>query len=217
MYYNRRCMDAKKDDFSPRHMVTGVVLAGGSSGRFGADKRTVKIGDRTMFQHVADILRGVFDNVFAAVGGPSDGVIFDETPAVRDVFPGSGPLAGIHAGLSIGRTPYIFVAGCDMPLIKAGLVRHMASLTPGFDAVAPIVNGRIEPLHAVYASICRSRAQELLEGGEGAPRALLNSVNTRYVEEEELRRFDPDLAGFIGVNTPDDLEEVKRRLAISPN
>ncbi len=104
-----------------------------------------------------------------------------------------------------------------MPLINTRLVRHLASLAPGFDAVAPIVRGRIEPLHTVYSGGCGVQAQELLESGEGAPRALLESVRTRYVEEAELRRFDPDLAGFFNVNTPDDLAEALKKLAISPN
>jgi molybdopterin-guanine dinucleotide biosynthesis protein A len=37
-------------------------------------------------------------------------------------------------------------------------------------------------------------------------------VSVRYVEEAELRRFDPSLRSFFNVNTPADLAELPRLL-----
>jgi molybdopterin-guanine dinucleotide biosynthesis protein A len=40
---------------------------------------------------------------------------------------------------------------------------------------------------------------------------LLEHVNVRYLDEEEVRQFDPAGASFFNINTPADYQEALRR------
>jgi molybdopterin-guanine dinucleotide biosynthesis protein A len=199
-----------------KHDIHAVVLAGGTSGRFGSDKRFAPIGGTTMLQHVVALLSSVFPQV-TVVTEPHPSLNITGADIVWDTFPRKGPLAGIHAALSKTVSQHIMVAACDMPLISMSLVRHIVSLRAEHRAVAPMVAGRPEPLLAVYSIDCLPELEMILDSGGGPVRSLLEAVSAHYVEEEELRRFDPDLQSFFNVNTPEELEEASRRLAVDSN
>jgi molybdopterin converting factor small subunit len=77
--------------------------------------------------------------------------------------------------------------------------------------VVPHWQGRFQPLHAVY----RNSVLPLLEGqlarGELRPVFLFDKVRTRRIEEEEIRRFDPEGSSFFNMNTPEDYAEALTR------
>ena len=66
----------------------------------------------------------------------------------------------------------------------------------------------IEPLHAVY------RKQPLLDYLEShehlSMRAMVRSMNARYLSIDEIRALDPDLRTFTNINRPEDLERISR-------
>lgn len=43
-------------------------------------------------------------------------------------------------------------------------------------------------------------------------RDLMAAVNTKYVSQEEVARYDSHLTSFFNVNTPSDLKEAERLL-----
>jgi molybdopterin-guanine dinucleotide biosynthesis protein A len=195
----------------------GVVLAGGTSRRLGSDKRVIILEGQTLLQRAIAALQGVFERVCVAAGPACDLVLPGGVEAVHDVYPGDGPLAGIHASLSACRAPYAFVAACDMPFLNASLVRQLLDMASGYDAVVPRAGGKAQCLHAVYAAGCAVQAEDLLLAGERAVERLLGGVRVRYVEEEDLRRLDPGLSSFFNVNTPEDLAEAEIRAASLSN
>ena len=79
---------------------------------------------------------------------------------VPDLYPGAGPLAGLHAGLSAMTGELLLALGGDMPFVNLPLVAHMLELADGFDAVVPELplaeTGDLarEPLHAIYQRSC---------------------------------------------------------------
>jgi len=72
--------------------------------------------------------------------------------------------------------------------------------------VAPRVDGQPEPLHALYSRApCAAAAGELLAAGQGGARALLERVNTRWLERDVLAAIDPELRFLTNVNTREQL------------
>ena len=141
-------------------------------------------------------------NEFRAAALP----LLEDTRVALDLYPGLGSLGGIFSGLSAARHPYALVVGCDMPFLNPDLMRHLLSLREGFDVVAPVIDGRPEPVHAVYSRVCLPHIEERLKTGELKITGFYNRVRVRYVPEEEILRFDPDLLSFFNVNSPADLE-----------
>jgi len=99
-----------------------------------------------------------------------------------------------------------------MPALQPALLRLLLdSAGPEWDVVVPEIEGRLEPLCAVYADTAIPALQAFLEsGGRALQRALQTEVRTRRIPEAELRRYDPSLLTFTNLNTPDDLERLQR-------
>ena len=102
---------------------------------------------------------------------------------------------------------YVFVAACDMPCFHPGVVRLLFDAVAGYDAAIPSWNAdMLEPLHAVYR---RSALLDYLEEHDSlSVRAMIWSLNTRYVGMEEIREIDPDLLTFTNINNLEDLESI---------
>ena len=96
---------------------------------------------------------------------------------------------------------------CDMPFLNTNLLQYMTELSPKFDAVIPRVAGEIEPLHAIYSQKCIDAIELMMREDDLKVRGLLDRVRVRYVEEEEVNRFDPDRLSWFNINTPADLKK----------
>ena len=75
-----------------------------------------------------------------------------------------------------------------------------------------MVHDRPQPLHAVYTQRCLAMVESLLARKDAGLRDLLAAVNTKYVSQEEVARYDSRLTSFFNVNTPSDLKEAERLL-----
>lgn len=192
--------------------VTGVLLAGGRSTRMGMDKRVLSIGGSTMLERSLAVLQEVFQNVSV--------VVADELPIGvtgislwRDLIPNRGSLGGIYTGIRLAKTPYIFVAACDMPFLKATLIRYLVSLKDEVDIVMPRWGRNSHPTHAVYGHHCVPVMEDMMRSSHLSIRELVLSrtLRVRWVEQPELNRFDPEGWSFFNVNTPGDLQQARQR------
>jgi molybdenum cofactor guanylyltransferase len=144
--------------------VTGVVLAGGKSKRMGQDKALLMLNGKPLIQHVAQALQAVFAEVI--VSANSTVYNFLDLPVARDVYPDYGPLGGIHAALGSVKTPYIFVAPCDTPLLVPAIVEKLlAGAAPDLITIASTAD-RLQPSVGVYPVGCHSDLDELLASGQ---------------------------------------------------
>lgn len=184
-----------------------VVQAGGASRRMRRDKGLLPFRGRPMTAWILEQVQGFGAETFIISNTPDSYLRFG-LPVYPDVLPGYGALGGLYSALYHARYEYVVVLACDMPFINLPLLRHLRSLAPRHDVVAPRLrrNGPAEPFRAVYRRGLLPALRYALDGGELRIGAFLAMVDTRYVGEADLRRFDPDLRSFRNVNTPADLE-----------
>jgi molybdopterin-guanine dinucleotide biosynthesis protein A len=76
--------------------------------------------------------------------------------------------------------------------------------------VLPRVNGLFEPLHAIYSRNCIQPIEHILNEGKKVIIELFNYVKVRYVEADEVDRFDPKHLSFFNINTREELELAKK-------
>jgi molybdopterin-guanine dinucleotide biosynthesis protein A len=156
-----------------------------------------------------------------AVAGPVLAITNDDRldrdprlTTIRDPEPHAGVLPALLAALDAATTPLAVLVACDMPFLDPGLLRHLVGLAADCDVVMPVVDGRPEPMHAVYrVGPCRDAIQAALARNERRMISFLDHVRTRRVDEAELRQHDPELWSFFNVNPPDDLEAARRLAA----
>jgi molybdopterin-guanine dinucleotide biosynthesis protein A len=96
-----------------------------------------------------------------------------------------------------------------MPFVSTALLRALIALAADADAVVPVLDGQAEPLHAVYRTGCVPAVERALAEGRKRVNSFFDAVRVRYVGEDELRAWDPDLRSFLNVNRPDDLERAR--------
>jgi molybdenum cofactor guanylyltransferase len=185
----------------------GVILCGGESTRMGIAKETLPFGPETMLARIVRILGEACEPIVVVAAREQT---LPELPAAvivtRDRQPNRGPLAGISAGLAAlpSDVTAAYVTACDVPLLEPALVRHLFSLLQDHAAVVPVSGGHVHPLAAVYRTSLIDLIDHLLESGPFGPAALFDRIDTRRVEERELRAVDPTLATLQNLNHPRD-------------
>jgi molybdopterin-guanine dinucleotide biosynthesis protein A len=194
--------------------VSAAVIAGGRATRMGgAAKPALAVGGRSIAESQLEVLRAVFARVLVVANEPDTGPWRDlGAEVVPDRVHGVGPLGGVHAALIATETEpggVVCVAG-DMPFLSEDVLRLLRDGHPEADAVVPRVGGRAEPLLARYGPRCLAAIEAQLAAADRALHALLGRVGVAWIEEDELRAVDPDLRGFLNINTPADLERAQR-------
>ena len=194
-----------------RPLVAGVIVAGGRASRMGGrDKAFAAVGGQPIAVRTVRLFRELFSQVIVATNRP-DRFHGLDVETVSDVYPGCGPLAGIHAAMLASRHPHVFVAACDMPGLDADAIRLLVGRIADTDAIVPRWDGDVEPLHAVYAVACAPALEASLRAGRYALRDVLALLRVDYVAEAELRAVRGAAASLINVNTPEELAAVGGR------
>ncbi|OGC04295.1 hypothetical protein A2276_06820 [candidate division WOR-1 bacterium RIFOXYA12_FULL_43_27] len=193
--------------------MNGIILAGGKSLRFGEDKAFVKIGEgedlypRFLIEIIIGLLARLFDKVIIVTNYPEK---YKNYPVeiVVDRIRGVGPLGGIHAGLLASDTEHNFIMACDMPFPQAELVRFLGSRAKNQDLIIPKRGEGFEPLFSVYSKNCIAAIERQIKTGNYKIQEMFSGLDVEFVEEEDLRRFDPALISFLNLNTKKDLERI---------
>jgi molybdopterin-guanine dinucleotide biosynthesis protein A len=207
------------DTSTPHHLITLLVMAGGRSRRMGRDKAWLEIDGLPLVERVVQRLAGLAGEVLFSAREPEPYAALCNRlslPAAvaLDRYPDAGPLAGLEAGLAAAAHELVFSVATDMPFVNPSLVRHLLSLSDGYDAVVPLTpHGDTlepEPLHAVYRRTCLPDIRAQLDAGRRRVVSFLPEVRVRYVTPDEMTAFDPDLRSFANINTPEEWEEQMR-------
>jgi FdhD protein len=183
--------------------VTGVILAGGRSGRMGSDKALLPYQGGRFIEAIHRRMEELFEEVIVATGETAR---YDFLPCrrVTDLHPGMGALGGIHAALRASDSEKVFVVACDMPHLAPDLIRHLCSLAEEADVVVPEGVGGLEPLHAVYRKGVLPAVEDALRNGQCRVVSFFDRVRVRRVPLAEVVRIDPDLRAFRNINTPEE-------------
>jgi molybdopterin-guanine dinucleotide biosynthesis protein A len=152
--------------------MLGVVLAGGESRRMGRDKALLDWGGEPLWKRQVAVLRAAGASR-VVVGRRAGQAPIAYPDCCLDVFSDSGPLAGLHAALSIGGHPLVAVLAVDMVGIDAAWFEWLAALCrPGVGAAARHARS-LEPLAAIYPSEALPEAAARLSRGELSVRGLV--------------------------------------------
>ena len=192
--------------------ISCIVLAGGKSSRLGRDKVVEIIGSKSLLQWVVSCLSFFNRDIILVTAKGQSLPQFTDYPKLKvaaDIYPGKGSLGGIYTGLAASDSFHNLVVACDMPFLNQALLHYMVQLSTNFDLVVPRWDDMVEPLHAVYSKGCLASIERLLKQGDLSVTRLFSLVKVRYVEAEEIDRFDPKHLSFFNINTEADLEEAR--------
>ena len=177
----------------------------------GRDKALLPLGGKPLIEHVLERVSGLGDEILITTNKP-DEYAFLGLRMVADHQPGAGALDGLLTALEAARCERVLLLACDMPFVSRPLLDHMLGIDSDSEVVIPRREGKLQPLHAIYATSCAASVREALGSGEKRMISFFPSVQTWIVEQEILDRYDPNGLSFFNVNTPDDLEQAEQTL-----
>ncbi len=175
-----------------------VILAGGASSRMGTCKALLQVGGKTMLDRICDALKA-FDLIVLSINDPS---LEGRLPCVRDLYPGAGPLAGIHAALSGTKKSALFCVPCDLPGFTSRIPCLLMDAMPEQSQVIICRDstGRLHPLCGIYRKSVLPVLEQCLSRGQHKVMDFVNQVPYTCLD---TAGYVPDEA-FFNMNTPED-------------
>jgi len=172
--------------------LTGVLLVGGASARFGSPKALAPLGGETLAERAWRVLGETCDERLA-VGKASDELelpfpLLDDGSEIR------APLAGLVAGLRAASHEVTVVLPVDVPCMTPDAL-HLLAVACRDVAVVPT-----GPLPGAYRKTALPPLERALAAGRLRIRDALEDLDAAVVEL--------DLALLTNVNTPDDLRRL---------
>ena len=79
--------------------ILAVVLAGGKSKRFGEDKNHIKLGDKTLLEHVLSKISNKFKEILIVSSHTLEIQKINNVTVIPDCFDDLGPLAGVLSSM----------------------------------------------------------------------------------------------------------------------
>lgn len=189
-------------------MITGAVLAGGKSLRFGKNKAFQQLRGKRFIDLAIESLRPFCDPVMAVVS-EIEPYLDTGVMLAQDIIQDRGPLGGIYTALLFSPAEWVFIRATDMPFLVPELASMIIDAKEGFDAVVPKMNDYYDPLLALYNRRCiPAIARQLREPDKRQVIGFYRKIRILTVTEREWREVDPDALSFKNVNTPSDLAEI---------
>jgi len=187
-------------------VIVGLVLAGGRSRRFGADKALAELDGRSLFDAALGVLVPSCTRVAvsARLGPVADLASMHGVERIADP-PGApdGPLAGVLAGLTWAKAAgadLMASAPCDTPFLPADMVTRLAEALEADDglAFARAPDG-VHPLCGLWrVRLIEPLGAMLADGAHPPVRATVERLGGRAVDFENA-------TDFFNINTPEDL------------
>ena len=184
----------------------------------GTDKAFLEFGGQTLVDRALDVMGTVCGRVaivgdpakFTKYGSPKSESSKSESSkypsVVADIFPGCGPLAGIHAALLNSSAGLNLMLAVDMPFVSMELLAFIFAAAEETDAIVTVPrSGKgLQPLCAIYRREFFLAAEQALRAGKYKIDALFSSVSVKVIEEGELAAAGFCEQSFFNVNTPQD-------------
>ena len=208
-------------------MRTAIVLAGGRSARFGADKLTAQLEGLSLVSATISRFVGIVDGLIVAGSEPSDWrrVWDDSVPLaiIPDADPFGGPLAALANVLrpaSPDQEDLAIVVGGDMPALVPDVLRAMFDRLERGPSVDALVLGAAEPLSepvaplqvlplALRVASARTVVLDALGAGRHSLRSLLDDLAWAAIPGAEWLPLDPSASTLLDVDTPEDLDRLR--------
>ncbi len=181
--------------------VTTVILAGGLGTRIGGDKGLQLLHDRALIRWVQDAVSRDSEEVLINANDAQGAYANFGNRVIADLIPDwPGPLAGLHAALSVAQTEYVMTVPCDTPFLPDDLIARLAAAqsTNASEAAVAVAGGRRQPTIALYNKSVLPKLLAYLAAGGRKVNDWLDSLRLSEVVFDNGADFD-------NINSRDDL------------
>ena len=195
--------------------ILGIILAGGKSSRFGEDKSTVKLGNKTLLEHIVNKIENEFNEILVISNNKELSFQNKKIQVIEDCIKGQlGPLVGILTAMKWvkeNKKDYRWVASfpCDTPFFDINLTNKLKLKTNNTSKKLIFLNSE-KKRHNIFGAWSIDLA-EILENDLKknfrkveiwADKIGYESINVN------IEKFDK----FLNINTKKDFEKAKKNI-----
>ena len=196
--------------------ILGVILAGGKSRRFGEDKSKIKLGNKTLLEHVIDKVEKEFSELLIISNIQSYKFTSKRIFLVQDFIKGQlGPLIGALSAMKwveLNNKNYKWIATfpCDTPFFDIKIIEYLK--IKSFETKKKLVFLKSAKIRHNIFGLWSLDLKDILEND------IKNNIRKVEIWADKIGsdiiniekgKFD----SFLNINTKNDLEIAKKNLS----
>lgn len=186
--------------------LSAVILAGGESRRMGRDKAWLEFDGKPLVKLAVEKARQLGIKEVFISRRTGEGYSGLNCPVLFDLEPGFGPIGGIERGLHECRSPLLLVLAVDLPRMTLAFLNRMRKACDRLTGAVPKLNGRLEPLAAIFPKRCHAFASAAIVKSQHSARDFASAC----LRERAVRACSVtsgEASGFLNWNRPSDLAD----------
>ena len=200
--------------------ILAVVLAGGKSKRFGQDKNCVKLGSRTLLEHVLLKIVDKFKEILIVSSNSLEIEEIKKITVIPDCFDDLGPLAGVLSSMKWikkNNKPYKWIATfpSDTPFFDISIIDEYKTRIEQSESSLYFVKSN-EKRHNIFGlwsiDLMEKLEEDLIINNYRKVEEWANKVGVSTIDIK-IKNYDP----FFNINTKEDLEVAQTILNLDTN
>ena len=195
--------------------ILAVVLAGGKSKRFGEDKNQIKLGDKTLLEHVLSKINNKFEEILIVSSHNLEIKKSENITIIPDCFDDFGPLAGVLSSMKWvkeNQKHYKWIATfpSDTPFFETSIIEEYKKRIKLKDSLLYFIKSN-KKRHNIFGlwsiELLKRLEDDLINNNFRKVEEWANKIGVKTINFE-TKKFDP----FFNINTKEDFEEAKKIL-----
>jgi len=195
--------------------ILGVVLAGGKSKRFGDDKTTAKLGEKTLLDHTVEKIEKNFDEILVISNTETTVPNKKNVFFTKDLIEGHlGPLVGVLSAMEWvkkNKKNYNWIATfpCDTPFFDENLIDKIKNCpTNSSKKLFFLKSGtRRHNIFGLWSLELKKILLEDINKGQRKVEEWANKIGSEIIEINDENEYN-----FLNINTKQDLEKAKKKI-----
>jgi molybdenum cofactor guanylyltransferase len=200
--------------------ILAVVLAGGKSKRFGEDKNHIKLGDKTLLEHVLLKINNKFKEILIVSSHNQEIKNSENITVIPDCLDDFGPLAGVLSSMKWvkeNKKHYKWVATfpSDTPFFETSIIEEYKKKTNTGDCLLYFIksNNKRHNIFGLWSiKLLKILEDDLINNNFRKVEEWANKIGVKTIDIK-IKEFDP----FFNINTKEDFEEAKKLLTKDKN
>ena len=201
--------------FMEDNNILGVVLAGGKSRRFGEDKNHIKLGNKTLLEHVLFKIINKFHETLIVASHPLKIQITKKVTIIEDCYRNFGPLAGVLSSMKWikeNKKTFKWVATfpSDTPFFETSIIEEYEKKITANESLLYFIksNNKRHNIFGLWSiDLLETLENDLVKNNFRKVEDWANKIGVKTIDIE-IKKFDP----FFNINTKEDFEIAKRIL-----
>ena len=195
--------------------ILAVVLAGGKSKRFGEDKNQIKLGEKTLLEHVLSKINNKFEEILIVSSHNLEIKKSENITVIPDCFDDFGPLAGVLSSMkwvkeNQKRYKWVATFPSDTPFFETSIIEEYKKRININDSSLYFIksNNKRHNIFGLWSvELLEILENDLINNNFRKVEEWANKIGVKTIDIK-ITKFDP----FFNINTKEDFEEAKRLL-----